>query len=215
LLDSLDVSVGNLAKDPLVQQLLKNVTFSYIIDLQNAVTKSKVDLNQLFKELDCKYINQQYRDGVNAVCFIVLYGLSMLILSALIISLFVTCILICLTPIWKSMAKLRSILRRTAPGSVHLITGSYSGPPGGREHFPDSSWDTSLDASYKSIDEDHRDQRDQREHQRAGRYDTSETVPLVLRRTGERPPSYHAVHGDTEFLSVEEDRKRHSAETTT
>ena len=26
---------------------------------------------------------------------------------------------------------------------------------------------------------------------------------------------YHAVHGDTEFLSVEEDRKRHSAETTT
>ena len=58
-----------------------------------------------------------------------------------------------------------------------------------REHFPDSSWDTSLDASYKSIDEDHRDQRDQREHQRAGRYDTSETVPLVLRRTGERPPS--------------------------
>ncbi len=49
--------------------------------------------------------------------------------------------------------------------------------------LPDSSWDTTLDASYKSIDDD------QRDPQRAGRYDTSDTVPLVPRHPGGRPPS--------------------------
>eukprot|EP00794_Sanderia_malayensis_P008756 gene8756-9691_t len=211
----IDKILTNLESDASILQLKGNISVPYITDMRKAISNSRTDLDHLVKIMDCKYINQNYKNGINALCFTVLNGLSLLILAAMIISLFLVCKLICITPLWKSMAKLRSvkrsILRRTTPGSVHLVTGSYSGPPGGSENFLDSSWDTSLDASYKSIDDD------QRDTQRAGRYDTSETVPLVLRGGNhERPPSYHAVHGDTEFLSVEEDRKRHhSAESST
>ncbi|XP_065066228.1 protein tweety homolog 3-like isoform X2 [Rhopilema esculentum] len=177
MINLVETDVKILEKDEAIIKLLLNETVPYVDDLKKAIKSSKADLDGLVSILDCKYINQRYKAGVDAVCYTVLSGLSLIILAALIISVFVICQLLCLTPIWKSMAKLK------------------------RDHFPDSSWDTSLDASYKSIDED------QREQQRAGRYDTQETVPLVLRR-GERPPSYHAVHGETEFLSVEEDRKR-------
>jgi len=74
---------------------------------------------------------------------------------------------------------------------VHIITESYQGPPGfvaGSESFHGSS---SFDASYKSIDDP----------------ETFENLPLVNKKDQIQSYRSTAVHGSTEFLSVEEERR--------
>jgi len=183
-----------LDKSLVVVKELENL--SYILQLngskvlldgmKDTLTSSKSNINELISILSCNYINTEYNKAIESVCTTVLDGLGLSILACLLMILFLAATLLCITPIWRAIAPLRPILRRDKYG-VHFITESYQGPPGGSESFNGST--SSFDASYKSIEEDF------------------EHVPLINNRR-DRPPSYRAIHGSTEFLSVEEDDKR-------
>ncbi|XP_066924684.1 protein tweety homolog 3-like [Clytia hemisphaerica] len=149
------------------------------------------ELNHLIDIVHCKTIHDDYQNLLQAVCNTTIEGFGLMILSCLIIVVFLIAIMLCITPLWKATAPLKPILKKYG---VHIITESYQGPPGygvaGSESFHGSS---SFDASYKSIDDP----------------EDFEHLPLINKRN--QPHSYRAVHGSTEFLSVEEERRDKTA----
>ncbi|XP_047143585.1 protein tweety homolog 2 isoform X2 [Hydra vulgaris] len=165
--------VENVENDPIVRSVDDVKTRIDII--KTSISSSQDELQQLLDMLDCRYIHQQFNNGLNSICTTVLSGLGLLMLSALIISFFLMIMLFCITPIWKAMVPLRPILKREKFG-VHLVTKSYEGPPGGSFTSGSFQGDSSIDASYKSIED-----REEFEH-----------IPLISSR--DRPPSVSLLH---------------------
>ncbi|XP_057311961.1 protein tweety homolog 2-like isoform X1 [Hydractinia symbiolongicarpus] len=170
--------------DPLIHSLPSSQI--YIDIIQQSLTNSENVLDQLMEILGCAELHKEFESSLAAVCNTLLDGLGLLMLCSILTSLLIIITLLCITPIWKALAPLRPILKRDKVG-VHLVTDSYQGPPGGSESFHGSS---SFDVSYKSIDDNE-----------------FEHLPLLAKRD-RGPPSYRAIHGSTEFLSVEEEDRR-------
>lgn len=183
-LNTLAQLIGDLEMEPEFNKL------SEVKDIKRNVDNSILEMKNLIEISSCRNVHYNYGRFVEAVCSTILNGFGLVIVSSLTMVVCLIATMLCIIPLWKAIAPLKPILKKYG---VHIVTGSYQGPPGfvtGSESFHGSS---SFDASYKSIDDP----------------EDFEHLPLVNKK--KHVHSYRAtVHGSTEFLSVEEERREKS-----